>query len=139
MGFTIDFLDHVALRVRNLETSVAWYEKVLGLKKLNLPEWGAYPIFMMTGKTGVALFPAGPENDKTNADAKYLQIDHFAFQVSRGNFEKARKHYDALKLDYYIEDHIYFHSIYTRDPDGHKVELTTPVKDEASIYTHLNP
>ncbi|MEZ4794777.1 MAG: VOC family protein [Flavobacteriaceae bacterium] len=50
--FHIDFLDHVALRVRDLEVSVAWYEKVLGLKKYQLPEWGPFPIFMLSGKSG---------------------------------------------------------------------------------------
>jgi len=37
-------------------------------------------------------------------------------------------------LDFTVQDHHYFHSIYTRDPDGHVVELTTIVVEEDSFY-----
>ena len=56
--FEIERLDHVAILVSDLEASATWYEKVLGLKRYQLPEWGDYPIFMLAGKAGVALFPA---------------------------------------------------------------------------------
>ena len=54
--FEIDFLDHVAIRVSDMEVSVRWYERVLGLKKYQFDAWGTYPIFMMAGKTGIAIF-----------------------------------------------------------------------------------
>ncbi|MBC2838569.1 VOC family protein [Robiginitalea sp. SC105] len=73
--FKIDFLDHVAIRVANLEASAAWYAKVLGLEKYQLPEWRDFPIFMLAGK-----------------------------------------------------------SVYTTDPDGHTVELTTLVVEENAFY-----
>ncbi|MGB5355176.1 MAG: VOC family protein, partial [Eudoraea sp.] len=53
--FEIDFLDHVAIRVKDLKVSEAWYEKVLGLKKYQLDEWGPFPVFMLAKKSGVAL------------------------------------------------------------------------------------
>lgn len=56
--FKIEFLDHVALRVEDLGASVRWYQEVMGLTPYRLPEWGDYPVFMLSGKTGVALFPA---------------------------------------------------------------------------------
>jgi len=31
--FNINFLDHVAIRVRNIEISVEWYQNVIGLEK----------------------------------------------------------------------------------------------------------
>jgi len=128
MPFIIDFLDHVAIRVKDLEASALWYEKVLGLKKVQPPEWGEFPIFMMAGKTGIALFPANLNDPILEAKSKNIKIDHFAFNVSNENFQKAIKHYDLLGLEYNIQDHHYFHSIYTKDPDGHTVELTTLVK-----------
>ena len=34
----INFLDHVAIRVADLEVSAVWYEKVLGMKRRKLHE-----------------------------------------------------------------------------------------------------
>jgi catechol 2,3-dioxygenase-like lactoylglutathione lyase family enzyme len=133
--FTIDYLDHVAIRVKDLKVSALWYEKVLGLKCKTVPEWGAYPIFMLAQKTGVALFPATIDDPTLDPVSKNIKIDHFAFHVSAENFIKARKKYEALQLDYIFTDHHYFHSIYTKDPDGHTVELTTIVVDPNSFYS----
>ncbi|WP_299209522.1 VOC family protein [uncultured Dokdonia sp.] len=133
--FIIDHLDHVAIRVKDIEVSASWYEKTLGLKRKIVPEWGAYPIFLLAGKAGVALFPATIEDPMVDPTSKNSKIDHFAFHVSAENFIKARKKYEALQLDYIFTDHHYFHSIYTKDPDGHTVELTTIVVDATAFYT----
>jgi len=130
----INFLDHVAIRVTDLKVSADWYEKVLGLKRYQLPKWGAYPIFMLANKSGVALFPADQNDKQIDFTSNNVKIDHFAFNVDNDNFEKAKKHYTALKLEFYIQDHHYFHSIYTKDPDGHTVELTTIRVDETEFY-----
>lgn len=68
---------------------------------------------------------------------KGVKIDHFAFNVDRENFDLARQHYDALGIEYNFQDHIFFHSIYTLDPDGHKVELTTCVVNEEEFYQSI--
>lgn len=132
--FEIDFLDHVAIRVKNLKISETWYTKVLGLKKYQLEEWGEYPIFMLANKSGIALFPADRSDKELDIKSKNVKIDHFAFNVSKENFEKARKKYRELNLDFQFQDHHYFHSIYTKDPDGHTVELTTLIGDEKTFY-----
>jgi catechol 2,3-dioxygenase-like lactoylglutathione lyase family enzyme len=38
--FKVGFLDHVAIRVRDIEHSARWYENVLGLKRLRTTEMG---------------------------------------------------------------------------------------------------
>ena len=128
--FSIDGLDHVAIRVKDLDFSVSWYERVLGLKKLQLLKWGPFPIFMLAGKSGIALFPANLADPQMDQHSKNVKIDHFAFNVTNENFEKAKKRYVALDMEFTIQDHHYFHSLYTQDPDGHTVELTTLVLDQ---------
>lgn len=130
----IEFLDHVAIRVKDIDVSAKWYQKVLGLKKYQLPEWGEYPIFLLSGKSGIAIFPANLDDPKLDLQSKNIKIDHFAFNVTNENFKRAKKRYEALNLDFNIQDHHYFHSIYTKDPDGHTVELTTIVVDENEFY-----
>ena len=130
----IEFLDHVALRVVDIEASANWYEKVLGLKPYQLPEWGTYPIFLLSKKSGIALFPANANDPSLDATSKNVKIDHFAFNVTKENFEKAKQRYAELNLDFDIQGHHYFDSIYTKDPDGHTVELTTIKVREQDFY-----
>ena len=134
VNFKLDFLDHVAIRVKDIAASVTWYSTVLGLQRYQLPKWGEFPIFMLSGKTGIALFPANSNDPKLELTSKNVKIDHFAFQVSQDAFAKAQQHYQNLGLTYSFQDHHYFHSIYTKDLDGHVVELTTLVVDEDQFY-----
>jgi catechol 2,3-dioxygenase-like lactoylglutathione lyase family enzyme len=131
--FQLSHLDHVAVRALHPALSIKWYEDVLGLKKHQLEEWGDFPIFMLAGKVGVAIFSAEKSLPHT-LNRKIAGIDHFAFNVSNKDFNAARQHYEALGLSYSFQDHHYFHSIYTKDPDGHVVELTTQVLGDQLIY-----
>lgn len=130
----LEFLDHVALLVTDLDVSTEWYQTVLGLKKYQLPEWGEFPIFLLSGKSGVALFPANPADPQLDPNSNNVKIDHFAFNVTKENFEKAQKRYTELNLVFTIKDHHYFDSIYTQDPDGHTIELTTIKVNEREFY-----
>jgi len=130
----IEFLDHVAIRVVDLEASALWYEKVLGLKRYKLPELGDFPIFLFSGKSGIALFPANTKDTRLESTSRNVKIDHFAFNVTNENFEKAKKRYVELNLKFNIQDHHYFDSIYTKDIDGHTVELTTIKVNEQEFY-----
>lgn len=132
--FNINFLDHVAIYVEDMDVSIDWYSKVLGLKKYQLEEWGDFPIFMLSGKSGLAIFPANLDYEKKNQLSRNVKIDHFAFNVSNHDFLKAQEHFNALKISFDFQDHQYFHSIYLKDPDGHKVELTTIRVDESTFY-----
>lgn len=131
---SIEFLDHIAIRVKDLNYSSQWYQKVLGLKPYKLPEWGEFPIFLLSGKSGIALFPANLNDPKLDFNSKNVKLDHFAFNVTKENFEKAKKRYAELNLEFDLQDHYYFDSIYTKDPDGHTVELTTIKVNEQEFY-----
>ena len=125
----LNFLDHVAIRASDMEKSAAWYKKTLGLKKHTFKDWGAFPIFMLSGKCGVAIFPADNSLPPIGKSYKGVKIDHFAFNVDNAEFEKAKLHYEKIGVEYVFQDHHFFHSIYAKDPDGHTVELTTQVAD----------
>lgn len=118
-SFEIMMLDHVAIRVKDLEESATWYSEVLGLKRIQPPEWRPFPIMMLAQKTGIALFP------KSDSDDAKLSADHFAFHVTRTDFKKAKKKFELNHIDFKTEDHHYFDSMYLTDPDGYQVELTT--------------
>lgn len=132
--FNIARLDHVAINVADMEISIAWYEKVLGLKKVEVPQWGPYPIFMLAGETGLAIFPARKGDPEVDSNSRNVKIDHFAFTVSNEAYEQAKAHYRELRLSFTESDHHHFFSIYTKDPDGHTVELTTLKPDSEDFY-----
>ena len=132
--FQVDFLDHVAIRVKDLEVAAQWYERVLGLRRHCPEAWQPFPIFLLAGKTGIALFPANPEHPTLDPTSKNIKIDHFAFQLTPESFSKAQDHYDQLGIKYEIQDHHYFRSIYTKDPDGHTVELTCLQVPQEDFY-----
>ena len=125
--FSLNYLDHIAIRVKDMEASAQWYKKVLGLKICKFPKWDPYPIFLMQDNFGIALFPAHLDDPELDRSSLNIKIDHFAFNVSNEDFQVALAHYEALDIEYTVKDHYYFHSVYIHDLDGHLVELTTKI------------
>ena len=123
--FNIECLDHVALLVTDLERSVEWYTRVLGLKRHYAEAWDI-PVVLYAGTTGVALFPANSKEPKLSAIPRQtIVMQHFAFRVSRADFEEAQRNFQRREIKYEFQDHDVAHSIYIYDPDGYEVELTT--------------
>jgi catechol 2,3-dioxygenase-like lactoylglutathione lyase family enzyme len=116
--FRIDGFDHVAIHVKDVEASVAWYMDVLGLKRRFEEEWGSHPAIVCAGESCVAMFPA------QDGDA-HEAIDHFAFRVDRVNFERAQEAFRKRGMEFRFADHAASHSVYVSDPDGHMIEITT--------------
>ena len=124
--FSLQHIDHVAITVTDLEASVEWYRRVLGLEQQD-HGW-EYPQMMAAGDTAVALFPPSGPDPARMSDAERnakLTTRHFAFRVDRANFEAAQASFKEQGIDFEFADHGVAHSIYIEDPDGHKIELTT--------------
>jgi catechol 2,3-dioxygenase-like lactoylglutathione lyase family enzyme len=123
--FRVNRLDHVALTVRDVQRSIAWYRDVLGLERRHEETWGDYPVMMFAGDTALALFEAkGPVGDAADSRGAAI-MRHVAFQVDRVNFVKAQETLQARGIEFVFQDHSISQSIYLRDPDGYELELTT--------------
>jgi len=134
--FKINHLDHVGIRVKDLEASANWYHQTLGLKIIKVEKWNPYPIFLVAGKTGIALFPL-LENQEEISDLTHgIVVDHFAFNVNNSDFELAKKKFKYLNIEFTFKDHYYFHSLYIKDLDNHVVELTTLVVEDNKFYSN---
>ena len=123
MSFHIRHLDHVVLRVRDMDAAIAFYTGVLGCREeRRLEEIGL--VQLRAGASLIDLVPGEP-------DASGANMDHFAVRIAP--FEEASLR--AWLAEHGIETEAALPrygaegtgpSIYIRDPDGNTVELKGP-------------
>ena len=121
----IDGIDHVALAVRDVRRSVAWYERVLELERLHEDVWGDFPAVVGVGTTSIALFPVESDDPKPSPGRDMLAMRHVAFRASRACFQSLQGRLKTLGIEFEFQNHQIAHSIYFHDPDGHEIEITT--------------
>jgi catechol 2,3-dioxygenase-like lactoylglutathione lyase family enzyme len=121
----IQHIDHIAISVSDVETSVKWYRDVLGLERRHEDAWKGYPAMVCAGDTCVALFPVESDSPEYIEGRKFLAMRHFAFRVDRENYNRSKLELPERGIQFREEDHGISHSIYFDDPDGHHLEITT--------------
>jgi catechol 2,3-dioxygenase-like lactoylglutathione lyase family enzyme len=131
----LEGIDHVAMSVRDVERSAQWYIDVLGFERRHQGMWDGIPVFIGKGTTSIALFPAKPNPTSTSFAAvgsakaastrSEIKMLHLAFGANRQNFIAAQQELKQRGIQFKFQDHEISHSIYFRDPDGHKLEITT--------------
>jgi catechol 2,3-dioxygenase-like lactoylglutathione lyase family enzyme len=132
MSFKLQHIDHVAIAVSDIKRSTEWYQDVLGLER-RYPEWDE-PVMLRAGETCVALFSARG-NSAPPPGGNAIAMRHFAFFVDRPGFEAAQAAFREAGMDVDFADHGPVHSIYISDPDGYRIELTTPaIVDEKGAH-----
>lgn len=126
--FQIQGLDHIVLRITDLERSRYFYETVLGCSmERELPELGLYQL--RAGSQLIDLVPIGTQlgGDSPVSD-KGRNQDHFCISIDPFDESALREYLAAHDIDaseaaerYGAEG--YGLSIYITDPDGNVVEL----------------
>jgi len=119
----LEGIDHVAMSVRDLKRSAQWYIDVLGFERLHEGMWNGVPVFIGKGTTALALFPVREESAR-GAPAE-IRVLHLALRANRKNFFAAQEELKHRGIKFEFQDHEISHSIYFRDPDGHRLEITT--------------
>ncbi|HEY8947610.1 MAG TPA: VOC family protein [Rhizomicrobium sp.] len=131
--FTLKQIDHVVLRIRDLEKSLAFYRDVLGCPVDKVQDGiGLWQV--RAGSSLIDLIPldgvlgkmggAGPAKEGRN-------VDHFALQITPFDEAKIRAHLAAHNVTITDSGQRYGAegdgpSIYILDPDGNSVELKGP-------------
>ncbi len=128
----INGIDHVALSVRNLEKSLEFYTKVLGLK-ITEREYSKPGIeyFLDCGTSLIGLIQGDPSGEKHLLQDSGLGGNHVSFRVDTKDFDRIVEEIKRLEIT------ITFHkkrekswSLYFLDPDGNKLEITAwPLED----------
>jgi catechol 2,3-dioxygenase-like lactoylglutathione lyase family enzyme len=120
----VEGIDHVALSVRDVERSAQWYMEVLGFERRYQEMWDGVPVFIGKGTTALALFPVN-SNERASFARGQVRMLHLALRANRQNFLAAQEELKRRGIKFESQDHEISHSIYFRDPDGHKLEITT--------------
>jgi catechol 2,3-dioxygenase len=121
----LDGIDHVALAVRDVERSAEWYVDVLGFERRYKGMWNGIPVFIGKGDTAIALFPIRERESKIAIRSNKSGMLHLAFRADARNFGAAQNELNRRGIKFEFEDHEISHSIYFRDPDDNKLEITT--------------
>ncbi|HEX4303282.1 MAG TPA: VOC family protein [Rhizomicrobium sp.] len=131
--FTLRQIDHVVLRVADLETSLHFYRDVLGCTLDHVQEEiGLWQ--MRAGSSLIDLIPlSGMLGARGGAapGAQARNLDHFALQVTPFDEAGIRAHLAAHAIEVIESGRRHGAqgdgpSLYIRDPDGNMVELKGP-------------
>jgi len=133
MTFQVLGLDHVVLRVRDIELALGFYRDVLGCSlERSLEEMGLYQL--RAGRSLIDLVPveselgrmggAPPGSDGRNVDHIALRIDPFDAEALRTHLEAHGITMGEVARRYGAEGQ--GPSIYIEDPDGNTIELKGP-------------
>jgi len=122
-------LDHVVLRVADMDRAIAFYEQVLGLHiERRLPEIGLVQL-----RAGTAMIDLVP---RTEDEDEGRNMDHYAVRIDEMDVPAITAHLKRHGIDpgevrrrYGAEG--YGSSIYITDPDGNTVELKGPPETTA--------
>jgi catechol 2,3-dioxygenase-like lactoylglutathione lyase family enzyme len=131
--FTLKQIDHVVLRVADLEASLAFYRDVLGCAVDKVQD--AIGLWQVrAGSSLVDLVPLGGMLGKLGGKGPELEgrnMDHFAVEIAPFDENAIRAHLAAHGIEVVDSGRRYGAkgdgpSLYILDPDGNPVELKGP-------------
>ena len=129
-------IDHVVLRVADIDRAIAFYREVIGCtEERSVEEIGLFQL--RAGSALIDLVPldselgrlggAGPGDEGRNMDHFALRIEPFDEAALRAHLTSHGIEAGELKRRYGAEGH--GRSFYITDPDGNTVELKGPRED----------
>ncbi len=125
MNFAIKGLDHVVLRVADLERAIGFYCEVLGCREERRVE-SIGLVQLRAGSSLIDLIPAesAPQAGSANMDHFALRIEPFDEAALRRHLESHGVEAGEFATRYGAEGQ--GPSLYIKDPDGNTVELKGP-------------
>jgi catechol 2,3-dioxygenase-like lactoylglutathione lyase family enzyme len=131
--FTVKGIDHVVVRVTNLEGAVSFYRDVLGCSVDRVREELGL-VHMRAGSTLIDLISVGGKLGQMGGDApapRARNMDHLCLRIEPFDEEDLRSHLSAhgveageVQMNYGSEGD--GPSLYVSDPEGNVVELKGP-------------
>ncbi len=147
--FALSRIHHVAYRCSDAGETVAWYQRMLGMRYTtafaedHVPSTGAYDpymhVFLDCGGGNVLAFFELPNQPDMSRDPNTPEwVQHIALEVpDLDSLMAAKAHVEAQGVEVLGPTyHGIFRSIYFFDPNGHRVELACNI-GTAEQYAEL--
>ena len=129
-------IDHVAINVRDIDKSVEFYTKVIGLKVTERePSKPGIEYFLDCGPSLIGIIQAKDLDDQHPFTNEGLGANHFSFRIAAQDFDNFIKHLEThhVKIEFAKKREKSW-SLYFYDLDGNKVEATAwPVEDNLPL------
>ncbi len=123
-------MDHIVLRVRDVETSLRFYTQVLGMPAERVEQWRAgeirFPSARLNADTIIDFF--GSDQESIGRDGAKNQ-DHFCMVIEPTDMEELKAKFEGIGVDIQAGpgkrwgSHGDGISLYIYDPDDNVVEL----------------
>ena len=123
-------MDHIVLRVKDVETSLKFYTETLGLKPERIEEWRAgkirFPSARINADTIIDLFAS--DQEPIDKDGVKNQ-DHYCMVIEKTDMEELKSKFEAMGVGIQAGpgqrwgSHGDGTSLYVYDPDNNVVEL----------------
>ncbi len=123
-------MDHIVLRVRDVETSLRFYTQVLGMPAERVEQWRAgeirFPSARLNADTIIDFF--GSDQEPVGRDGAKNQ-DHFCMVIEPTDMEELKTKFEGIGVDIQAGpgkrwgSHGDGISLYIYDPDDNVVEL----------------
>ena len=138
--------DHVAINVRDIDKSVAWYEKVFGLKVTKRePSKAGVEYFLDCGPSLLGIIQAQDLGNVHPFANEGVGANHFSFRIDASDFDEFIKHLETndVKIEFAKKREKSW-SIYFYDLDGNKLEATAwpredKIADEKCVKLKYDP
>ena len=121
---TIERIDHIALVVTSVETSVAWYLDMFGFESFGTSS-GSSVTYVGNSSIRLAMLEASDESPFSPPVNQGARACHFAFRTNGAGYVGYQNKLDREGISYDKLTHIDSQSIYFSDPDGYVIEVTT--------------
>jgi len=122
----IQGIDHAAINTADLDRSLEFYTKVLGLKVTDRePSKPGIEYFLDCGSSLIGLIQGDPKGEKHLLQNDGLGGNHISFRVNSRDFDQAVEELKKSNVPIqFVKKREKSWSVYFNDPDGNKLEIT---------------
>ena len=142
------YLGHIVFYVRELDASLKFYEKTLGLKRIQGGELSFKAAALTSGRTHHELLLIEIGDSPGPPPGPRRGFYHAGFKIGDSLDELKKAYHELLSADVQVKgmsDHTISKSIYLHDPDGNEIELYVDdpdvdwEDDPAAILSPIRP